>query len=129
MATSYWPREKMYQFEKLTVWKESVELIKLTYKIVGKFPNEEKFSLSSQIQRAIVSVSLNIAEGKGCQSDKEFAKFLFISLRSLHEAVAGMKIAEELQYINTDELLIFYSDSESLGAQIRSFIKKLKSNS
>ena len=119
----------MYQFEKLTIWQKSVELIKLTYGIVGKFPKEERFCLSSQIQRAIVSVALNIAEGKGCQSDKEFSKFLFISLRSLHESVAGMKIAEELQYINRSDLVDFYNNSESLGAQIKSFIKKLRPNS
>ncbi|MDD5693553.1 MAG: four helix bundle protein [Patescibacteria group bacterium] len=119
----------MYQFEKLKIWEHSVALIKMTYQIVDKFPKEERFSLSSQIQRAIVSVALNIAEGKGCQSDKEFAKFLFISPRSLHESVAGMKIAEELQYIKPSDLADFYNNSESLGAQIKSFIKKLKANS
>jgi len=54
----------MYQFEKLTIWQKFVELIKLTYKIINEFPFKERYGLSSQIQRAIVPVSLNIAERK-----------------------------------------------------------------
>ena len=119
----------MYQFEKLTIWKTSVDLIKDIYRITDLFPAKEKFSLSSQIQRAIVSVALNIAEGKGCQSDKEFARFLYISLRSLHETVAALKIAIELGYIKTEDVASFFEISEQLGAQIKSFINKLKANS
>jgi len=54
----------MYQFEKITIWQQFVELIKLTFKIINEVPFEERYSLSSQIQRAIVPVSLNIAERK-----------------------------------------------------------------
>jgi four helix bundle protein len=118
----------MYQFEKLEIWQKSVDLIKITYKITDKFPTQEKFSLSSQIQRAIVSVALNIAEGKGGQSDKEFSKFLYFSLRSLHETVAALKIAIELNYLKEEEASIFFDKSEHLGAQIKSFINRLKAN-
>lgn len=71
----------MYQFEKLEIWKKSLEIIKDTYEITNIFPREERYSLSSQIQRAIISVALNIAEGKGSQSDKEFSRFFFIFIK------------------------------------------------
>jgi four helix bundle protein len=118
----------MYQFEKLEIWDKAVSLIKETYSISEKFPKEEKYSLTSQIQRAAVSVALNIAEGRGSQSDREFCKFLFISLRSLHETVAALKIAIELDYIQSNELETYFINAEHLGAQIKSLIKYLKTN-
>lgn len=118
----------MYQFEKLTIWQESVILIKKVYQITGKFPKEERYSLSSQIQRAVVSISLNIAEGKGSSYDKEFARFLNISLRSLHETVAALLIACELGYVSKIEIVDQLEELEKLGGKIKSLINKLKAN-
>lgn len=54
---------KTYSFEKLNVWKQSLELIKMIYKITKHFPSEEKFGLTSQIRRASISIASNLAEG------------------------------------------------------------------
>lgn len=116
----------MYQFEKLIIWQDSVVLVKRIYEVTEKFPKEEKFCLSSQIQRAAVSVSLNIAEGKGSDYDKEFARFLNISLRSLHETVAALILARELSYVQQEEIAETLDFMENLGGKIKAFIKKLK---
>jgi four helix bundle protein len=118
---------KMYQFEKLDIWQQSLTVVKVAYKITKEFPKEEQYSLSNQIQRAAVSISLNIAEGRGSESQKEFIKYLNISLKSLYEVVAGFKIAIELGYLKSENKMYikFSEDIDSLGARIRSLIKKV----
>ena len=117
----------MYQFEKLDIWQQSLTVVKVAYKITKEFPKEEQYSLSNQIQRAAVSISLNIAEGRGSESQKEFIKYLNISLKSLYEVVAGFKIAIELGYLKSENKMYikFSEDIDSLGARIRSLIKKV----
>jgi len=119
----------MYQFEKLEVRKRAMDLIEIIYqKAVKKLPREERYELTSQLKRAVTSIALNIAEGRGASSDREFKRFLEMSLRSLYETVAILKIAERLQYLTQTELLPIIKHCDQLGARLRSFIKKLKAN-
>ena len=115
----------MYQFEKLDIWNESLVIIKLAYKLTEEFPKEERYSLSNQIQRAVVSIAMNIAEGRGSDSQKEFANYLNIALKSLYEVVAGFKIAIELGFIEpeNDDYIILSKKIDTLGGKIRSLIK------
>jgi four helix bundle protein len=69
----------MHRYKELKVWQESVELAVDIYKITKKFPDEELYGLTSQLRRAGVSVSSNIAEGAGRGTDGEFKHFLGIS--------------------------------------------------
>ena len=64
-----------FPFEKLEVWKKSIELATIIYKLTSNFPKTETYGLSSQIQRAAVSVSSNIAEGSVRFSPKEQVRF------------------------------------------------------
>lgn len=75
----------VYGFEKLIVWQKSIELAKIIYSITSKFPKNETYGLSSQIQRAVVSISSNIAEGYVKYSPKEQIKFSEIAYGSLME--------------------------------------------
>lgn len=86
----------MYNFERLKVWQEAMKLSEMVYKLVKKFPKEEKFSLIDQLKRASTSVALNIAEGVGSKSKKVFTSHLEISLKSLYETVTILKLAEKL---------------------------------
>ncbi len=72
-------------FRDLEVWKNGVDLIKNIYQVLEIFPNSEKFGLSSQIARCAVSIPSNIAEGSARESQKEFSRFLQISLGSSYE--------------------------------------------
>ena len=75
----------MHNFKELRVWKEAIVLAKLVYESSAQFPQEEKYGLKSQVNRAAVSVPSNIAEGAGRGSNKEFAQFLKIALGSAFE--------------------------------------------
>ncbi|WP_341850012.1 four helix bundle protein [Kaistella rhinocerotis] len=69
----------------LDVWKSSVELVTTVYLVTSEFPKEEIFGLTNQIRRASVSIPSNIAEGAARNSDREFIRFLYISLGSNQE--------------------------------------------
>lgn len=82
----------MNNFRKLDVHAKAREVPGEVYKLTKDFPKEEIFGLSSQLHRATTSVVLNIAEGSGGSSDKEFQKFLSYPLRSKHEVTACLDI-------------------------------------
>ncbi len=75
------------KFRKLKVWIKSIESIKEIYEVTKNFPREELYGLTSQIRRAATSIALNIAEGSGADSKKEFCRFLNIALRSSYEVI------------------------------------------
>ena len=75
-------------YKNLVIWKDSVYLIKEIYKLADMLPKSEDFNLKSQLKRAVVSVSLNIAEGKCRATSKEFTHFLNTASASLYEVIA-----------------------------------------
>jgi len=95
---------RLFSFEKLEVWKASRKLVKNIYTISSIFPNEEKFGLVSQIRRAAVSVSSNIAEGNSRKSFIEQARFTEIAYGSLLEVLSQLILAYDLKFIEKGEL-------------------------
>ncbi|HMU46608.1 MAG TPA: four helix bundle protein [Chitinophagaceae bacterium] len=71
-----------YSFEKLGVWQDARELVKYIYSLTSALPIEEKFGIVSQIRRAAVSISCNLAEGSGRKSKKDQAQFYRIAFGS-----------------------------------------------
>ena len=90
-------------YKDLDIWNEAVDLVKNVYKVADYLPKSEEYNLKSQIKRAVVSVALNIAEGKTRKSGKDFAHFLNISVASLAETEACLTICEALNFIERDE--------------------------
>ena len=88
----------------LEVWKESIQLVKMIYRLGGNLPDDEKYGLKSQLKRASVSVPANIAEGAGRQSDKEFLQFLSIASGSLSEIDTLVEITVELEFIDSNTM-------------------------
>lgn len=86
----------MQTFRDLIVWQKAVELAKQTYILTYQFPPEERFGLSSQMQRAAVSIPSNIAEGKLRGSPKEFTHFLRIAFGSGGELETQIEIVKLL---------------------------------
>jgi four helix bundle protein len=84
-----------FKFEKLKVWQKSLDVTVDIYELTKKFPRQEIFGLTSQINRAADSISLNIAEGSTGQSDSEFNRFLGYSVRSGIEVVGCLHIAKK----------------------------------
>ncbi|HRZ97888.1 MAG TPA: four helix bundle protein [Paludibacter sp.] len=93
----------MHNFRKLEIWKKSILLVTEIYRITNTFPNYERFGLISQMQRAAVSCPTNIAEGSAKSSNKDFARFLEISLGSLIEVETELIIALNLQYLSSEK--------------------------
>jgi four helix bundle protein len=92
-----------FKFEELEVWNLSLELIDEVYTMLDKYPDDERFDLVRQGRRSVTSISLNIAEGS-IRSKKEFSQFLRISLGSLLETIANLKIGIKRKYITQEDL-------------------------
>ena len=94
--------EYSYHFEKLDTWQESRKVVVAVYKLLKKFPPEERFALCDQLRRAVISVPSNIAEGIGRMAVKETIHHLEIAYGSLMEVYCQLQVAVDLGYI-TDE--------------------------
>ncbi|MFZ2154380.1 MAG: four helix bundle protein [Candidatus Moraniibacteriota bacterium] len=92
-----------FNCENLEVYKISRLLIIEIYKLTKIFPPDERFGLTSQLRRAVISTSLNIAEGSGKISKKDFANFIRIAIGSLIETDTALKISIDLNYIKIEE--------------------------
>lgn len=110
-----------FSFEKLEVWQSSISFAKLVYEITNKFPVEEKFGLTSQIKRAAISISSNIAEGSAKKSLRDQARYTEIAFASLLEVLNQFILAFELSFITESDLSIIRSEMESLSRQINAF--------
>ena len=113
-------------FENLKVWKDSVQLASKIYSVTKTFPKDEVFGLTSQIRRAAVSISANIAEGAGRNSKNDFSRFLDIALGSLNEVKSLMEVAYTLSYMDQKMRDELRSNTNSLGQSIGAFRKYLK---
>lgn len=91
----------MHNFRKLVIWTRSIDLVTRIYQLTNTFPSHERFGLISQMQRAAVSIPTNIAEGSAKTSNKDFARFLEISIGSLLELETEITIALNLKYIDS----------------------------
>lgn len=96
------------------------------YEVVGKFPDSEKYGLSSQLKRASISVPSNIAEGAGRKGNKEFIHFCHIAIGSLCEVETQLWIAQELGMIVKNEFEEISLLIEELRKMIYGFINQLK---
>lgn len=110
----------MHRFKELEIWKRSQEVCITVYSITQNFPNSEMFGLQSQIRRSAVSIPSNIAEGTSRNSNKEFSRFLEISLGSAYELETQLIIANRLKYIENGT---FDQLSEELNAIIQMTMK------
>ena len=94
-----------YSFERLEVWKESMELVKMIYDVTKSFPISEKYGLTSQLRRATVSISSNLAEGTSRMSNKDKAHFTTLSFSSAMEVLNQIIIAKDLEYLSDENYL------------------------
>lgn len=95
-------KTKKEPYHDLLVWKIADKFTLSIYKITQRFPESEKYGLTSQLRRAAVSVPANIVEGQARQTDKEFRRFLYISRSSLAECSYLLSLAWRLGYIEND---------------------------
>ena len=116
----------MFRFEKLEVWQKAINWAEDVYSVSATFPNEERFGLTSQLQRAAVSIASNIAEGSGRVSDKDFARFIEVSYGSLMEAICQVRLAQRLGYLTEENLDKLQIDAEELARMLSGLRNSLK---
>lgn len=114
-----------FRFEGLEIWQKARLFVTNVCSLTEKFPRKEDFALTLQINRAVYSIGMNIAEGSGRNSYKEFLHFLDIAIGSLFEVISGLIFALDRGYIIQDEYDGIYSEGEILGKSINSFKKTI----
>ena len=116
----------MSNFRNLIIWQKAMNLVTKTYNTTKEFPKEEIFGLTSQIRRCSISIPSNIAEGHGRESNKEYLRFLNISISSLFELQTQLEIAKNIEYLTEDKFNNLYEDSREIERMLVSFISKIK---
>ncbi|MFA5044996.1 MAG: four helix bundle protein [Paludibacter sp.] len=115
----------MHNFKKLSIWIKSVDFVTEIYKVTNTFPSNERFGLVSQLQRAAVSVPTNISEGSAKSSNKDFARFLEISLGSTFELETELLVSLNLSYIEQGQYNLLQEKLAELQKMIIGFKDKL----
>ena len=117
----------MRDFRKYEVWHKAHDLCLHVYKnIVIHFPAEERFGLASQLRRAAYSVSLNIVEGCGRNSEKDFVHFLDIALGSAQELEYCLLLAKDLELISIDVFKVSFENANEIKAKLINLIKSIR---
>ena len=117
---------KMKSFTDLNVWQEGHKLVLSIYKITKKFPREEQFGLSNQLQRAAISFTSNIAEGFSRNSYKEKLQFYSMALGSLTEIQNQLLIAKDIEYMTKAEFDEIAKKTVLISKMTNGLIKKSK---
>ena len=113
----------MSDYRKLLVWQRAYCLTLAVYRNTRRFPPSERFGLTSQLQRASVSVVANIAEGAGRGSEREFTRFLWIARGSLTETIAELSIARDLGYLDSEESESLLAAGNEVGRLLTGLLK------
>lgn len=123
--------EYKYSFEKLEVWNDARNLVKMIYLHTNNFPERERFVLSSQMQRAVVSIVSNIAEGVSRNSVKEKIRFVELAYGSLMELYCQLYVSVDLDYLTPNTFTLIKAEIDKIAnkanALKRNFIKQLNS--
>ena len=118
----------MRDFKTLKVWQKAHEMALYIYKATQLFPKEESYGLTSQLRRASTSVPANIAEGSGCNGNREFAYFLKIALRSASETEYHILLAFDLGYLDSSVYESLNNQVIEVKRMLTKFIEKIKTD-
>jgi len=113
-------------YKELKVWQRSYQLCLEIYKMTKRFPNEERYGLTSQIRRAAVSVLSNIAEGYGRKTTPEYIRFLYIAYGSNCEMETQILLSGDLGYIETGKLEMLQEGIGEVERMLKALIKSLE---
>jgi len=119
-----------YSFEDLDVWQKAVEFANEVISVVDKLNTDRKhFRLIEQLESSVTSIAMNIAEGKGRFSKKEFIQFLYIARGSLFETVTLMEIFKKRDWINNAQYNGLRNKGDEIGKMLSSLINSIKRTS
>ena len=119
--------EKRFSFEDLKVWQKAVDFAEGVIRLIDKLETSRKhYRLIEQLEAASTSVAMNIAEGKGRQTTKEFIQFLYIARGSLFEVITLLVILDRLGWITEDLVKNYRLLAEEICKMINALIKSMK---
>ncbi|WP_018249165.1 four helix bundle protein [Orenia marismortui] len=113
-------------FKNLKLWQEAHKLVLEIYQITADFPKEERYGLTDQFRRAVVSIPNNIVEGKGRKTNKELLKFAYISRGSLEEVKYLLILSKDLGYIEDKSYNHLFKQTNLIGKLLNGFINAFK---
>ncbi len=96
-------RDSIQSYRDLSAWQRARELVASIYELTAEFPADERFGLTAQLRRSVISVPSNIAEGYGRGARADYLRFLRIARGSLYEAEAQLVLAMDLGFMSRDE--------------------------
>jgi four helix bundle protein len=119
---------KLKSFKELDAWKESMALVEEVYKATESFPKSQLYSLTQQVQKAVVSIPSNIAEGNGRKSNCEYTYHVRVARGSLCEVETQLLVAQRLRYIDSDQMANFNERVQSVGRLLNGLLSYLQSD-
>jgi four helix bundle protein len=118
--------EVIRSYQDLQVWQRGIGLAKLVYALTRRIPAEERFGLTAQIHRAVVSVPSNIAEGQARQSTAEFTQFLSHAAGSLAEVDTQLRLAAELNFCRKQDVADPLREVQEIRMMLAALRRKLQ---
>lgn len=118
--------KKARNFREYRIWQEAVEMATKVYEVTATLPYFEKKGLCDQLQRAVVSIGSNFAEGCARPTDNDFAHFLDMALGSAYEVETQLLIAKNLKYITDEHYQSLFADLQSIERQTSALIGKIR---
>jgi len=115
-----------HNFKKLKIWQDSIALVSDSYTLTKMFPESEKFNLISQMNRCVVSIPSNIAEGSSKSTNKHFKKYLENSLGSAFEWETQLIVSFNEKYLDKNKFDELENKISQIQKMLGSFIDKLK---
>ncbi len=116
----------MKDYKDLISWQKSMQLAAEVYRLSDRLPKEETYGLVSQLRRAVVSISSNIAEGYGRESSLEYARFLKIARGSLYETETQLYLCEMFQFLKRDDIAPILSLCGEIGKMLNTMLRRLQ---
>jgi four helix bundle protein len=111
-----------FSFERLEVWNRSRLLTKSIYSLTRNFPESEKFGITSQLRRAVISICSNIAEGSSRKSKKDQSHFYNMAFSSLMETLNQLIISNDLDYLQTSDLMNLRNEIHPISLMLNRLI-------
>ena len=117
---------KARNFREYKVWQDAVDFATMVYEVTSQLPWFEKKGLCDQLQRAVVSISSNIAEGAGRPSDSDFVHYLDMALGSAYEVETQLIISNKIGYIDENKFGELYSGIQTIERQLLALIRSIR---
>ena len=119
-------KRKVKSFKDLIVWEKSYALTLDIYKTTKQFPKDEQYHLTDQIRRAASSIPINIAEGMGWETRKEFIRYLIVARGSCEEALCILMLSKDLGYLEASAFEKYHQALQEIGRMLNGLIRAIR---